>query len=263
MGQWHGVTIDASGRVSGLDLQDNALSGQIPSDLGNLTGLEHLRLNDNQLTGEIPAALSLLENPTLLHLSGNQLSGCVPAALMDVEDNDFVQLGLAFCPPAIADRAFSATTLAPGGQTTVTIEADGYGDAGQVTETLPPGFAIVSSSLSGDQVTVTGQVVQEVTFALAGQTSFIYTVAAPGIEGTYTFSGAVTDSRGDDYPVSGDDMVTVSLRDWMLIYYDANNNGMIDKAEIIAAINDYLTGQEGITRGDLIWLINLYLSGSN
>ena len=104
--------------------------------------------------------------------------------------------------------------------------------------------------------------VQEVTFALAGETSFTYTVAAPGIEGTYTFSGAVTDSKEIDYPVGGDDMVTVSLRGWMLIHYDANNNGMIDRAELIAAINDYLTGQEGITKDDLIWLINLYLSGS-
>ena len=262
VGQWHGVTIDANGRAATLDLQNNALSGEIPAELLNFTNLEQLRLNDNQLTGEIPSVLGRLENLTLLHLSGNQLTGCVPAALMDVADNDFAQLGLDFCAPATAARSFSETTVAPGRQVTVTIEADGYGDTGQVTEILPPGFAIVSSSLSGDQVTVIGQVVQEVTFALAGETSFTYTVAAPGIEGRYTFSGAVTDSRGDDYPVSGGDMVTVSLRDWLLIRYDANNNGMIDRAELIAAIRDYRTSQEGITRDDLIGLIRLYLSRS-
>ena len=64
-----------------------------------------------------------MENLTLLHLSGNQLTGCVPAALMDVEDNDFAQLGLAFCSPATATRSFSETTVAPGRQTTVTITA--------------------------------------------------------------------------------------------------------------------------------------------
>ena len=196
-------------------------------------------------------------------MSGNQLTGCVPAALMDVEDNDFAQLGLAFCSPATATRSFSATTVAPGGQSTVTITAADYGDAGQVSETLPPGFAIVSSSLPQGKATVTGRQVQEVTFALTGETSFTYTVSAPGIEGLYTFSGTVKDSQGNDYPVAGDDRVTVSLRDWLLIRYDANNNGMIDRAELIAAINDYLTGQEGITRGHLILLINLYLSGSN
>ena len=263
VGQWRGVTIDASGRVSGLDIQDNALSGEIPADLGNLADLEQLRLNGNQLTGEIPNALGLLENLTLLHLSGNQLTGCVPAALMDVEDNDFAQLGLAFCAVATADRSFSATTVPPGGQVTVTIAPASYGDTGQVTETLPPGFSYVSSSLSGGQATVTGQAVQEVTFALTGETSFTYTVTAPSIESLYTFSGTVQDSQGNDYPVSGDGRVTVSLRDWLIIRYDANNNGMIDRAEIIAAIDDYLTGQEGITRRGLILLINLYLSGSN
>ena len=144
----------------------------------------------------------------------------------------------------------------------MTIIADGYGDAGQVTETLPPGFAIVSSSLPEGQATATGQEVQEVTFALTGETSFTYTVTAPSIEGLYTFSGTVKDSQGNDYPVAGDDRVTVSLRDWLLIRYDANNNGMIDRAELIAAIRDYRTSQEGVTRDDLIGLIRLYLSRS-
>ena len=62
--------------------------------------------------------------------------------------------------------------------------------------------------------------------------------------------------------MGGDDRVTVSLRDWLLIRYDADNNGMIDRDEFIAAIRDYLTGQEGITRDDLIYLIRLYLSRS-
>ena len=122
VGLWHGVTMEAIGHVAILDLQDNALSGEIPADLGNLQNLEQLRLNDNQLTGEIPSALGRLENLTLLHLSGNQMTGCVPAALMDVADNDFAQLGLDFCAPATAARSFSETTVAPGGQTTVTID---------------------------------------------------------------------------------------------------------------------------------------------
>ena len=262
VGQWHSVTIDANGHTVSLDLQDNALSGEIPAELVSFTNLEHLRLNDNQLSGEIPASLSRLENLTLLHLSGNQLTGCVPAALMDVEDSDFVQLGLAFCSPATASRSFSATTVAPGRQATVTITAPDYGDAGQVSETLPPGFAYVSSSLPEGQVAATGQEVQEVTFALTGETSFTYTVAAPGIEGLYTFSGTVQDSKGIDYPVGGADRVTVSLRDWLLIRYDANNDGMIDRSEVIAAVRDYLTSEEAITRGELIQLIRLYLSRS-
>ena len=47
------------------------------------------------------------------------------------------------------------------------------------------------------------------------------------------------------------------------IYYDANNNGTIEKIEVIAAINDYLfgAGDEAISKSDVIKLINLYLFG--
>ena len=40
--QWHGVTTDESGRVTGLSLADNQLSGSIPSSLGSLSNLEGL-----------------------------------------------------------------------------------------------------------------------------------------------------------------------------------------------------------------------------
>ena len=45
--------------------------------------------------------------------------------------------------------------------------------------------------------------------------------------------------------------------------YDANNNGIIEKNEVIAAINDYLFGEgdEAITKSEVIKLINLYLFG--
>ena len=46
--------------------------------------------------------------------------------------------------------------------------------------------------------------------------------------------------------------------------YDTNpTNGMIDKAEVIAAINDYLFGEgdAAITKAEVIKLINLYLFG--
>ena len=45
--------------------------------------------------------------------------------------------------------------------------------------------------------------------------------------------------------------------------YDANNNGTIDKAEVIEVINDYLfgAGDEAISKAEVIELINLYLFG--
>ena len=49
--------------------------------------------------------------------------------------------------------------------------------------------------------------------------------------------------------------------DPLVVRYDTNKNGRIDRSEVIAAINDYLTGLGSITRSDVIRLINLYLSG--
>ena len=45
--------------------------------------------------------------------------------------------------------------------------------------------------------------------------------------------------------------------------YDSNGNGVIDRSEVITAINDYLFGEgdEAISRSDVIQLINLYLFG--
>ena len=49
----------------------------------------------------------------------------------------------------------------------------------------------------------------------------------------------------------------------LIVRYDANGNGMIEKNEVINAINDYLFGEgdEAISKAEVIRLINLYLFG--
>ena len=49
----------------------------------------------------------------------------------------------------------------------------------------------------------------------------------------------------------------------LIALYDANNNGTIEKSEVIKAINDYLFGEgdEAISKAEVIELINLYLFG--
>ena len=54
IGTWYGVTTNASGRVTELNLSENQLAGEIPSELGNLASLQELYLSKNRLVGEIP-----------------------------------------------------------------------------------------------------------------------------------------------------------------------------------------------------------------
>ena len=96
---WDGVTTGGTpSRVTKLLLQSKGLSGSIPGELGNLSGLTHLNLSSNSLTGEIPWELGMLSNVTEIRLSGNSLTGCIPPALKDVTTNDLSSLSLLYCP---------------------------------------------------------------------------------------------------------------------------------------------------------------------
>ena len=110
-------------------------------------------------------------------------------------------------PTPSATRSFDSTSVAPGGQVVVTIAAADYGQAGGVTETLPTGFAYVSSSLAASQVTELRA--DQVRFTLQGDASFTYTVTASSTPGPYDFSGTLRDFERDDYPVGGATRVTV------------------------------------------------------
>lgn len=81
IGDWYGVSVDDSGRVIGLYLSENEMSGTIPPELGYLTKLEELDLAKNQLRGTIPPELGNLPKLTLLYLYSNQLSGSIPVEL--------------------------------------------------------------------------------------------------------------------------------------------------------------------------------------
>ena len=81
IGDWYGVQTDLNGRVVGLTLQNNRLSGEIPPELGNLSNLRWLHLYSNQLSGDIPSELGNLSNLESLLLSNNQLSGDIPQEL--------------------------------------------------------------------------------------------------------------------------------------------------------------------------------------
>ena len=103
LGRWKGVTTNMDGRVTKLELVFNALSGEIPPELGSLSNLQRLNLYGNDLSGEIPAELGSLSNLTELYLSENQLSGEIPAELGSLSNLTRLGLGdneLSGCVPS-------------------------------------------------------------------------------------------------------------------------------------------------------------------
>jgi hypothetical protein len=62
------------------DVSFNALAGQLPPSLGNLT-LKSLLLNNNSFTGTVPSSLASLARLTSFSVAGNALTGTLPAAL--------------------------------------------------------------------------------------------------------------------------------------------------------------------------------------
>lgn len=69
------------GNLGDLLLQENQLSGEIPSELGNLSHMTELVLFNNRLTGRIPPELGSLAKLRWLWLGENQLTGEIPAEL--------------------------------------------------------------------------------------------------------------------------------------------------------------------------------------
>lgn len=64
--------------VTLLDLSANNLSGYIPNDIGDLTGLQSVNLSHNHLTGNIPDEFVEMKNLEALDISSNMVSGRIP-----------------------------------------------------------------------------------------------------------------------------------------------------------------------------------------
>lgn len=103
-----GISTNAMGRVSKINLYGNNLSGSlpnslgllsaltelflgydpiigtIPNEIGNLTELRVLSITDCEIEGAIPTTINNLQNLELLYLFNNQLSGTIPANLDDL-----------------------------------------------------------------------------------------------------------------------------------------------------------------------------------
>lgn len=64
--------------VWGLYLFNNNLDGNIPSSIGNLSGLLDLEFGNNKLNGQLPTEFSNLNKLRTINLSHNAISGTIP-----------------------------------------------------------------------------------------------------------------------------------------------------------------------------------------
>lgn len=81
------------GSLQELDLSGNAITGSIPAEIGNLTGLSNMNLSSNKISGSIPTAIGNLTNLTNLDLGNNSLSGTIPVEVGNLTKLTNLDLG--------------------------------------------------------------------------------------------------------------------------------------------------------------------------
>ena len=82
LSEWHGVETDTIGRVTGLAMSQNGLSGQLPDSLSELSALVKLDVSGNILAGALPVTLTAL---SLEELRYSDTRLCVP------QEDDFLE----------------------------------------------------------------------------------------------------------------------------------------------------------------------------
>ena len=113
LSEWHGVETDSVGRVSGLDLSENGLWGQLPDSLGELSVLVSLDLSNNTLSGSLPDSLGKLSALAKLDVSGNSsMAGRLPQSLTALALDEFRYSDTRLCAPEDEDFGDWLATIA-------------------------------------------------------------------------------------------------------------------------------------------------------
>ena len=144
---WYGVEVDGQGRVIGLSLTYNRISGWIPSELGSLEHLQWLSVGGfSDLAGTIPPELGDLANLRTLSLFDTDLEGPIPPELGELANLRRLDLGgnnLEGAIPAQLGRLRNLTAL--------------FLDDNQLSGMVPPELGTLANlhrmSLSGNELT--------------------------------------------------------------------------------------------------------------
>ena len=132
LSEWYGVETNEAGKVVGLslggnnltgsipamigelgdlvalDLSQNALTGRIPWQLRELRQLRDLLLNDNALEGELPRDVGYMAGLRYLHIGNNSLVGVFPPSFSDLQLDTLYAAGSGVCVPSSLDNWLTA-----------------------------------------------------------------------------------------------------------------------------------------------------------
>ncbi|KAK4757525.1 hypothetical protein SAY87_018826 [Trapa incisa] len=108
---WFHVTCNNDNRVIRVDLGNANLSGQLVSQLGQLSNLQYLELYSNNITGTIPDELGNLTNLVSLDLYLNNLTGPIPVTLGRLSKLRFLRLNNNSLTGTIPRSLTAVTTL--------------------------------------------------------------------------------------------------------------------------------------------------------
>ena len=84
---WHGLScgsFEGETRVSEMVLNNNVLSGSLPTQFGRLDAAENILLHENSITGTIPTEFGNLKEGAILWLHENSITGTLPTEIGDL-----------------------------------------------------------------------------------------------------------------------------------------------------------------------------------
>lgn len=92
VGEWHGVTTDAEGRVVQLTIYDNNLTGPLSSAVCRLERLHTLHLSFNKISGALPDKLGDCRALKNLWVKGNKISGRLPDSVALLPELEYLDI---------------------------------------------------------------------------------------------------------------------------------------------------------------------------
>jgi hypothetical protein len=80
---WGGIECDSNGQVDRLDWYGRKLSGQLPADVGLLTGLVYFSTSDNEFSGSLPETIGRWTDVSVFSVFNNKLTGTIPDGIAE------------------------------------------------------------------------------------------------------------------------------------------------------------------------------------